>query len=171
MGTAEVEIAPWSATPSVAEAAVVGFPHEIKGEGIYAYVILNAGERAQRRSAARSSSVTSARRSVRSRAPTTSTSFRSCPRPARARSCAASCARSPLESVTWTRSETSRRWPTPRSFRRSWTLHLTRRIVDAHSSEGPRDPFGRGAFSRLLGATRGRRARGIRVVILRVGAP
>ena len=29
---------------TVAEAAVVGFPHEIKGEGIYAYVTLNAGE-------------------------------------------------------------------------------------------------------------------------------
>jgi len=28
----------------VAEAAVVGFPHEIKGQGIYAYVTLNAGE-------------------------------------------------------------------------------------------------------------------------------
>jgi len=27
----------------VAEAAVVGFPHEVKGEGIYAYVTLNAG--------------------------------------------------------------------------------------------------------------------------------
>ena len=29
----------------VAEAAVVGFPHEIKGQGIYAYVTLNAGEK------------------------------------------------------------------------------------------------------------------------------
>ncbi|MGE4550195.1 MAG: acetyl-coenzyme A synthetase, partial [Opitutales bacterium] len=28
---------------NVAEAAVVGFPHEVKGEGIYAYVTLNAG--------------------------------------------------------------------------------------------------------------------------------
>jgi acetyl-CoA synthetase len=28
----------------VAEAAVVGFPHDIKGQGIYAYVTLNAGE-------------------------------------------------------------------------------------------------------------------------------
>ncbi|HEX9093177.1 MAG TPA: acetate--CoA ligase [Coriobacteriia bacterium] len=42
MGTAEVESALVS-HPMVAEAAVVGFPHEIKGEGIYAYVILNAG--------------------------------------------------------------------------------------------------------------------------------
>ena len=30
--------------PKVAEAAVVGFPHDIKGQGIYAYVTLNAGE-------------------------------------------------------------------------------------------------------------------------------
>jgi acetyl-CoA synthetase len=41
MGTAEVESA-LVAHPSVAEAAVVGFPHDIKGQGIYAYVTLNA---------------------------------------------------------------------------------------------------------------------------------
>ena len=43
MGTAEVESA-LVAHKDVAEAAVVGFPHEIKGQGIYAYVTLNAGE-------------------------------------------------------------------------------------------------------------------------------
>ena len=43
MGTAEVESA-LVAHPKVAEAAVVGFPHEVKGQGIYAYVTLNAGE-------------------------------------------------------------------------------------------------------------------------------
>ena len=42
MGTAEVESA-LVAHPSVAESAVVGFPHEVKGEGIYAFVTLNAG--------------------------------------------------------------------------------------------------------------------------------
>ena len=42
MGTAEVESALVS-HPGVAEAAVVGYPHEIKGQGIYAYVTLNAG--------------------------------------------------------------------------------------------------------------------------------
>lgn len=41
MGTAEVESA-LVAHPSVAEAAVVGFPHDIKGQGIYAYVTLKA---------------------------------------------------------------------------------------------------------------------------------
>ncbi len=42
MGTAEVESA-LVAHPSVAEAAVVGFPHDIKGQGIYAYVTLKTG--------------------------------------------------------------------------------------------------------------------------------
>ena len=42
LGTAEIEGA-IGAHPSVAEAAVVGFPHEIKGQGIYAYVTLMAG--------------------------------------------------------------------------------------------------------------------------------
>ena len=42
MGTAEVESA-LVAHDKVAEAAVVGFPHEVKGEGIYAYVTLNTG--------------------------------------------------------------------------------------------------------------------------------
>ncbi|MBU1753697.1 acetate--CoA ligase [bacterium] len=42
LGTAEVESALVSHS-TVAEAAVVGFPHEIKGEGIYAFVTLNAG--------------------------------------------------------------------------------------------------------------------------------
>ncbi|MEO0441369.1 MAG: acetyl-coenzyme A synthetase, partial [Pseudomonadota bacterium] len=43
MGTAEVESALVS-HPKVAEAAVVGYPHDIKGQGIYCYVTLNAGE-------------------------------------------------------------------------------------------------------------------------------
>jgi acetyl-CoA synthetase len=41
IGTAEVESA-LASHPAVAEAAVVGFPHEIKGEGIYAFVVLKA---------------------------------------------------------------------------------------------------------------------------------
>jgi acetyl-CoA synthetase len=43
MGTAEVESA-LVLHPLVAEAAVVGYPHDIKGQGIYCYVTLNAGE-------------------------------------------------------------------------------------------------------------------------------
>ncbi len=43
IGTAEVESA-LVGDRAVAEAAVVGFPHEVKGQGIYAYVTLKAGE-------------------------------------------------------------------------------------------------------------------------------
>jgi acetyl-CoA synthetase len=42
MGTAEIESA-LVLHPKVAEAAVVGYPHDVKGQGIYAYVILMAG--------------------------------------------------------------------------------------------------------------------------------
>jgi acetyl-CoA synthetase len=43
MGTAEVESS-LVAHAKVSEAAVVGYPHDIKGQGIYAYVTLMAGE-------------------------------------------------------------------------------------------------------------------------------
>ncbi|MBE7216902.1 MAG: acetate--CoA ligase [Caulobacteraceae bacterium] len=43
IGTAEVESA-LVGDPAVAEAAVVGFPHEVKGQGIYAYVTLRQGQ-------------------------------------------------------------------------------------------------------------------------------
>jgi acetyl-CoA synthetase len=43
MGTAEIESA-LVAHPKVAEAAVVGYPHDLKGQGIYAYVTLNADQ-------------------------------------------------------------------------------------------------------------------------------
>lgn len=43
LGTAEVESALVS-HPKIAEAAVVGIPHSIKGQAIYAYVTLNHGE-------------------------------------------------------------------------------------------------------------------------------
>jgi len=43
MGTAEIESA-LVAHPKVSEAAVVGYPHDLKGQGIYAYVTLMAGE-------------------------------------------------------------------------------------------------------------------------------
>ncbi len=45
LGTAEVESALVS-HPDVAEAAVVGYPHDLKGQGIYCYVTLNAGTHA-----------------------------------------------------------------------------------------------------------------------------
>jgi acetyl-CoA synthetase len=43
MGTAEVESA-LDSHPMIAESAVVGYPHDIKGQGIYAYVTLMEGE-------------------------------------------------------------------------------------------------------------------------------
>jgi acyl-coenzyme A synthetase/AMP-(fatty) acid ligase len=68
MGTAEVESA-LVAHPKVAEAAVVGYPHDIKGQGIYAYVtLMPASSRAMR--CARSWSPGCARRSARSPRPT-----------------------------------------------------------------------------------------------------
>jgi acetyl-CoA synthetase len=42
LGTAEIESA-LTLHPNVAEAAVVGFPHSLKGEGVYCYVVLRAG--------------------------------------------------------------------------------------------------------------------------------
>jgi len=44
LGTAELESA-FVAHPKVAEAAVVGYPHSIKGNGLYCYVTLNVGEK------------------------------------------------------------------------------------------------------------------------------
>ena len=44
LGTAEIESA-FVAHPKVAEAAVVGYPHDIKGNGLYCYVTLNIGEK------------------------------------------------------------------------------------------------------------------------------
>ena len=47
LGTAEVESA-LVAHPAVAEAAVVGYPHDLKGQGIYCYVTLKDEHRAER---------------------------------------------------------------------------------------------------------------------------
>jgi len=44
LGTAEIESA-FVAHPKVAEAAIVGYPHDIKGNGLYCYVTLNVGEK------------------------------------------------------------------------------------------------------------------------------
>ena len=44
LGTAEIESA-FVAHPKVAEAAVVGYPHDIKGNALYVYVTLNIGEK------------------------------------------------------------------------------------------------------------------------------
>jgi acetyl-CoA synthetase len=80
--------------PKVAEAAVVGYPHDIKGQGIYAYVTLKPASSRPTR-CARTRRHGCARRSARSPRPTSSSGRPACRRPAPARSCAASCARSP----------------------------------------------------------------------------
>jgi acetyl-CoA synthetase len=72
LGTAEIESALVS-HPKVAEAAVVGYPHDIKGTGIYVYVTLMEG-RGQRRGSSASCASTSGPRSARSPRPTSSTS-------------------------------------------------------------------------------------------------
>ena len=56
MGTAEVESA-LVAHKAVAEAAVVGMPHDIKGQGIYAYVTVNTGCAVRRSHAGRAGPV------------------------------------------------------------------------------------------------------------------
>ena len=89
MGTAEVESALVSRTIRVSEAAVVGYPHDIKGQGIYCYVTLMAGRKGERKRCARIWSSTYARKSDRSPRQTRSSSHPVCRRPVQARSCAA----------------------------------------------------------------------------------
>ena len=69
LGTAEVESA-LVGHHDVAEAAVVGYPHDIKGQGIYAYVTLKAGVDGQRRAERRAEEIGRARRSAPSPRPT-----------------------------------------------------------------------------------------------------
>ncbi len=108
LGTAEIESA-LVLHEDVAEAAVVGYPHDIKGQGIYAYVTLMAGVEATD-ALKKSSSPWCATRSGPSPRSMSSSGRRVCPRPGPGRSCAASCARSPL--MRPPRSVTPPRWPT-----------------------------------------------------------
>ena len=85
MGTAEVEAALNSYTTSVAESAVVGFPHDIKGEDLYAYVILKTGVTGMMPSR-KHWWHTSEKRSVLSRLPARSSLFPVCRRPVPERS-------------------------------------------------------------------------------------
>ena len=115
LGTMEIESA-LVANPLVAEAAVVGRPDDMTGEAVCAFVVLKQvrpSAPTPRRSP-RSCATGSARRSARSPSRRTSASARTCPRRARARSCAGCCARSPR---TRRSRRTSRRW----KIRRSWS--------------------------------------------------
>ena len=116
IGTSDVEGALVS-YPEVAEAAVVGYPHPIKGTGIYAYVTLNDG--VEPSDDLKKELVVHVRKVVGPIATPDKMQFAppACPRPARARSCAASCARSPRASST--RWATPPRWPIRPSSRTS----------------------------------------------------
>ena len=97
LSTMEVESALVS-HPLVAEAAVVGKPDDLKGQGIAAFVTLESGHAAQRGCSARSSAPTSPRRSAPWPARMRSASPTPCPRRAAARSCAGCSATSPRAS-------------------------------------------------------------------------
>ena len=114
IGTSDVEGA-LVGHPAVAEAAVVGYPHDIKGTGIYTYVTLVEG--VEPSDELRKELAAHVRKVVGPIATPDKMQFarRACPRPARARSCAASCAKSPRASST--SSATPRPWPTRPSSR------------------------------------------------------
>ena len=115
MGTAEVESA-LVLHDKVAEAAVVGFPHDIKGQGIYCYVTLNAGEEPSDALHAELRAAGAERNRTRLPRPTISISRPPCPRHGRARSCGGYCARLPKMTLAlWA---TRRRWLT-----RAWSMH------------------------------------------------
>ena len=86
MGTAEVESA-LVAHPKVSEAAVVGYPHDIKGQGIYAYVTLMAGVEPRRTAQGARHLGAQGDRPDRLAGPDPFAP--ACPRPVPARSCAA----------------------------------------------------------------------------------
>ena len=123
LGTMEIESA-LVANPLVAEAAVVGKPHEIKGEAVVAYVVLKGARpwEMRPRKWRRNCATGSPRKSARSPSPTKSASATTCPRPVPARSCAGCCARSPRARTS---RRMSRRWRT----RGSWSN--SSRLLDA----------------------------------------
>ncbi len=114
MGTAEVESA-LVAHPKVSEAAVVGYPHDLKGQGIYCYVTLmsgNAGDEGLRKEL-----VQWVRKEIGPIASPDLIQFTpGLPKTRSARSCAAFCARSPR--TTSPILATLRRWP----IRPWWTI-------------------------------------------------
>ena len=94
LSTAEVESA-IVAHEKVAEAAVIGQSDEDTGQAICAFVTLDGRRRGQRRGRAPASARSSPSGSASSPARSGSSGPTTCPRPARARSCAACCATSP----------------------------------------------------------------------------
>ena len=151
IGTAEVESALVSHA-KVAEAAVVGFPHDIKGQAIYAFVTLNAGEEGN--DALRKELVQEVRHDIGALAAPEKIHFTpALPRPARARSCAASCARSPKARPT--ASATPRRWPTRPSSTR-WSRAVSEASLGA-AADGGRPAAAAVQSGRFLSRTHPRR--------------
>jgi acetyl-CoA synthetase len=100
MGTMEIESALVAKTDLVAEAAVVGRPDDLTGEAICAFVVLKRSRPPATKPtrSPRSCATGWPRKSAPSPSPRTSASATTCPRRARARSCAACCARWPRAS-------------------------------------------------------------------------
>jgi acyl-coenzyme A synthetase/AMP-(fatty) acid ligase len=119
IGTMEVESALVD-HPTVAEAAVVGRAHEIKGQAIAAFVTLKEGARAPNSTPTSSKSMSS-RRSARSPGPTTFCSRPTSRKRGLARSCAGCCGTSPKArpSATPRRSPIRRWWRSSRRTTRS----------------------------------------------------
>lgn len=91
LGTAEIESA-LVAHPKIAEAAVVGIPHNIKGQAIYAYVTLNHGEN-RHQNCTQKSATGCVKRLARWRRQTCCTGPTPCLKPAPAKLCAVFCAK------------------------------------------------------------------------------
>ncbi len=115
IGTAEVESALVS-HPKVAEAAVAPMPHDIKGQGLYAFVTLKDGRQGQRRTQKGTRGARPQGNRADCRAGQNPVCARPCPRRVRAKSCAASCARLPR--TPWTRLATRPPWPIRTSWKR-----------------------------------------------------
>ena len=131
MGTAEVESALVSHS-KVSEAAVVGYPHNLKGQGIYCYVTLIAG--ANGSDALKIELRDWVRKEiVRSLRPISFSSLPAYPRRGQARSCVGSCARSPrtISAI----SAIFRRWPIPEWSTTSSKTGRTHLILDWFSAD------------------------------------
>ena len=113
LGTAEIESS-LVAHPAVSEAAVVGFPHEIKGQAIYAYVTLSSGFEPSEE--LRKELALFVRKDIGPIATPEVLQFTdSLPKTGPARSCGASCAR--WRAMNWTTWATRPLWPIRRLWR------------------------------------------------------
>ena len=144
IGPAEYESA-LVADAAVAEACAVGVPHEVKGEVVWCFCVLRAGQRARRGIARAPARRAAPRSSARPSLPPRCASRRRCRRRAAPRSCAAQCARRCSARI-------------PATSPRSRTRARSKQFVRA-CSRAPANPPARGRPGRRC---RRRRARGPR---------